>query len=253
MVYPLFQFAFISDLDSRLQRLADLAEKEDWNYRHTPSARPMPILFSYLHYTFSRLQEECKVVCLPDRACFNTGLVTPNQEEICAYFEPHQNPSPDGPAWYLKDFCRSSDRRLLRFSPLPQIAHYFDDPAELLYNTSIELRENVDHIIMDNKTRFPEPFRSMQDNHQLQIALKGAIDHAITRVKRNYKTAVPQFHEGRIQLLLPLCLTNAAKADLALVVSKEGNVYRAHTCLTLDMAYNNARLLARPDMEWLEP
>ena len=46
-------------------------------------------------------------------------------------------------------------------------------------------------------------------------------------------------------------MTNPAVADLALAVSREGNVYMASTCLTLDMAYNNARLLARPDSEWL--
>ena len=32
-----------------------------------------------------------------------------------------------------------------------------------------------------------------------------------------------------------------------------GNASRRSTVLTLDMAYNNARLLARPDNEWLQP
>jgi hypothetical protein len=58
-----------------------------------------------------------------------------------------------------------------------------------------------------------------------------------------------------VQLLLPICLENPARADLALVVAKNeaGNAYRGSTVLTLDMAYNNARLLARPDTEWLQP
>ena len=73
------------------------------------------------------------------------------------------------------------------------------------------------------------------------------------RVYRNYKTAVPQYWRGRIQLLLPLCLVQDGKADLALVVEKErdGRCYRGNTVLTLDMAYSNARLLARPDPDWL--
>lgn len=29
--------------------------------------------------------------------------------------------------------------------------------------------------------------------------------------------------------------------------------YRGHTVLTLDMAYTNARLVARPDSDWLLP
>jgi hypothetical protein len=34
---------------------------------------------------------------------------------------------------------------------------------------------------------------------------------------------------------------NPSKADLALVVERFSDFYRAATCLTLDMAYNNAR------------
>ena len=68
-------------------------------------------------------------------------------------------------------------------------------------------------------------------------------------------TAVPQYYKGKIQLLVPICLINENAPDLALVVSKNefGNQYLGHTCLTLDMAYNNARLIARPDSSWLKP
>ena len=40
---------------------------------------------------------------------------------------------------------------------------------------------------------------------------------------------------------------------MALVVEDSGGFYRASTCLTLDIAYNNARQLARPDKDWLQP
>ena len=56
-----------------------------------------------------------------------------------------------------------------------------------------------------------------------------------------------------MQLLLPLCLLKPDVADLALVVARVGDAYHGSTVLTLDMAYNNARLLARPDSEWLVP
>ncbi|WP_369057625.1 DUF3825 domain-containing protein [Tannerella forsythia] len=81
---------------------------------------------------------------------------------------------------------------------------------------------------------------------------KGQLKIAIRRIRRNYKTAVPQYYDGHLQLLLPLCLTSKASADLALVIEKEHGVYRASTCLTLDMAINNARLIAKPDDEWLK-
>ncbi len=87
----------------------------------------------------------------------------------------------------------------------------------------------------------------------MKISIDGAIQHALRRVERNYRTAVPQFYKGNIQLLLPLCMADRAQADLALAVKDEGEVYIAYTCLTLDMAYNNARLIAKPDSDWLEP
>lgn len=85
------------------------------------------------------------------------------------------------------------------------------------------------------------------------MILRGAIENARERVRRNYKAAVPQYYQGRVQLLLPLCLAAPGSADLALVVERLEGFYRGSTCLTLDMAYNNARQLARPDRDWLQP
>lgn len=50
-------------------------------------------------------------------------------------------------------------------------------------------------------------------------------------------------------------LTNPDTPDLALVLSlsEDKTVYYGHTCLTTEMAYNNARLIARPDSYWLQP
>ena len=67
----------------------------------------------------------------------------------------------------------------------------------------------------------------------------------------NYTLAVPQFYGGRIQLLLPLCLTGD-KPELALTIQREDGFYAARTCLTLDMAYNNARLICRPETSWIK-
>ena len=80
-----------------------------------------------------------------------------------------------------------------------------------------------------------------------------ALDLAVKRARRNYKTAIPHFYDNKIQFLLPLCITNKIEADVALVVNRDENSYVAHTVLTLDQAFNNARLLAKPDREWLTP
>lgn len=248
----LFDFAFLSNLDQKLDDLAALAEEEDWNYQSTQTDRHKPILLNYLRYSYSRLAEEEKIELSTDggNAIFNTGLATTNQEPIYALFE--RNTIPDKQPWFHRRWVRKGEHDLVRFQLLPDMAHYFDNPAHLVFDCAKELRANIEHIISDNKERFPAPYNSM-DDYALQTFLKGAIDNAKERIRRNYKTAIPQYYRGRIQLLLPLCLGSPQKADLALVAEDHGNFYRASTCLTLDMAYNNARQLARPDRDWLAP
>ena len=83
------------------------------------------------------------------------------------------------------------------------------------------------------------------------MLINGAIDIMKKQVSANYKIAVPQYYEIQIQLLLPLCLTSDSNPDLSLTVTKKNGYYQAHTCLTFDMAYNNARLIAKPESTWL--
>ncbi|MBF0134855.1 MAG: DUF3825 domain-containing protein [Magnetococcus sp. DMHC-1] len=249
----LFDFAYIPDMDQELNRLAALAEDEDWEYKNSPGlAKKRPILHNYIRFTYKRLAEEGQIELSDDgqMIVFDTGLVTKNQEPIFALFSHNyiQNRQP----WHFKKWCRKGEGDLNVFSALPDMAHYFTDPSSLIFDRRKELRINYEHIIQDNKDRFPEPYKSMED-HTLQIFLKGYIDNVKERIKRNYKTAVPQYYNGNIQLLLPLCMSSPSRADLALVAENKGNFYRIATCLTLDMAYNNARQLARPDKDWLQP
>ena len=247
----IFDLAFLSGHKEGFPDLADLAENEDWNYQNTTSNSSNPILTNFIAYTYKRLVEENKIVVSRDgqHLCFNTGLVTENQEDIFSYFG--VNKKGEQP-WYLIEWKKASDNDLASFTKLPDLASYYDDPSALLFDVRKELRANVDHIIEDNKERFPESVRSMQP-FALRNMLQGALDAVKVRVRRNYKTAIPQYYRGRMQILLPVCLSNPRVADLALAVEDCGDHYRASTCLTLDMAYNNARQLARPDKDWLQP
>jgi hypothetical protein len=191
-------------------------------------------------------------------AVFNTGLLTPHYERIFGFFVAQDRADLPQP-WFLPGFFRESDYRLVRFSRLPERATYFDEPADLLYDPRLDFRPQYEHIVVDRLERFPEHLQ--RDERRRVEALRQAIQHAVFRVEQNYKTAIPQYYwpsrdpadPGKLQLLLPLCLEDVSRADLALSVDKVGSVYRASTVLTLDMAYSNARLIARPDKEWLEP
>ncbi len=75
--------------------------------------------------------------------------------------------------------------------------------------------------------------------------------HSIRLAQRSYRIAVPQFHHSHVQLLLPLYLRDSPRPDLALTLEKHGSWYRAATVLYADWANRHARLLARPNSEWL--
>ena len=122
-----------------------------------------------------------------------------------------------------------------------------------MFDTRKDFRVNIEHIIVETpRERFPEPYKSMAD-YALQTVLKGAIDNAKERVRRSYKTAIPQYYRGQVQLLLPLCLSSPQGADLALVVERHSTFYRALYVPHVGHGLQNARQIARPDRDWLQP
>ena len=247
---PIKEFAFLPDFADHLAELEEMAEPEDWEYRHTESQFPRPILYAYVIHTFNRIEEEDKIAIADNKraACFNTGLVTGQQEAIFALFD--ENKIPDRQPWYFQGFVRQGDVRMTKFGELPEMANYIDHAADFIYDPTLEFRPNTEHLIAENRDRFPAEFQEYSD-FQLQNLMAGAFDNAVDRAKRNYRIAVPQYHRGRIQLLLPLCLREPTSPDLAAVIEKIDRYYRVATCLTLDQAYSNARLLGRVDEVWL--
>lgn len=84
--------------------------------------------------------------------------------------------------------------------------------------------------------------------------IKEAMDIAIKRVEWNYKSAIPMYwpRGDKMCLFLPLCLLEDNKVDTALVVNKtESGRYQGETIYRLDWAYKCARLVCRPDSDWL--
>ena len=262
----LTQFGVFPKFELNLEVLANkLALKEMWEYSNAQkeyeegnmaAAHKLPILRNYLIHTWKKVWSEDKIAYTEDKqyACFNTGLVTPNLEEIFGLFSLNRFPNSRFP-YFFKAFIKKSDFEFLTYfshnSPLP--ADYFSEPANLLFDPRIQIIPDLDHIIQDNQIRFPGHLRT-GDIRTVRKHLMGAIDDIGKRVKINYKIAIPQFYDNRFQLLLPLYLVDTQKPDLALVVEKiNPTTYSARTCLTLGMAYNNARLIVCPQSEWLQP
>ena len=108
------------------------------------------------------------------------------------------------------------------------------------------------------KAAYDELREAVEDNAKVKRRLINRLDDAIElaqkRVEWNFKTAVPAFYptKNTMSLLLPLDLTENDRPDVALVVElMESGAYIGQTILTMKMAYNNARLISRPDSDWL--
>lgn len=282
----IFDFAKVADWDNRLQNLAALAEPERWDYLRVPSEKALPILDRYVRHTFKRAYDQQRIIEADQMACFNTGLLTAGHEEIFGLFTSNENYDRSKPAsaankkWWLKAWARSGDRLLTDFMEFPGLAEYWTDPKDLVFDPKLQVQLNLDHIIKDNLNRFPEELGGKVDangiptdlseddvdsdsdsegsagsDHPVPLktrnALEGAMKHSVRLAQRSYRIAVPQFYRGKIQLLLPLYLRDSQRPDLALTLERHGGWYRAATILYMDWAYNHARLLARPNSEWL--
>ena len=103
--------------------------------------------------------------------------------------------------------------------------------------------ELAEAIVADNKA-----YRNITNR------FKDSLDLSLKRIQWNFKTAIPMYFPttNSMSILLPLALVDDEKVDIALVVekTKSGN-YLGHTILPLSWAYNNARLVCRPDSDWL--
>ncbi|WP_294909533.1 DUF3825 domain-containing protein, partial [uncultured Ruminococcus sp.] len=183
-------------------------------------------------------------------ACFNLGLFTKQYERVYFLIKKESKPD-DDKDWSFCGFEKESSPSLFCFNELPPKVNFISKVEDLVFDINCPIRVNAAHILSnpDNVSRLPD---NLQSAPNLQTIFEGAVQLAIKKVDANYKTAVPQYYDGKIQFLLPLSLSgDLEKIDVVMAISKINGFYRGNTCLTLDMAYNNARLIAKPDTPWL--
>jgi hypothetical protein len=162
----------------------------------------------------------------------------------------------------------------------------------MLFDTSKEIHIDYEHVILDGirRNRFPVQFLrehlpegidwqdpagliepewlafldrlsdGIETDNRCMRAIKRRLEDAKwlaeKRIRWNFKTAIPQYYPrfNLMSLLLPLALINDEVVDIALVVTKNpSGSYQGRTILPLDWAYMNARLVCRPDSDWLVP
>ncbi|MFV0551311.1 MAG: DUF3825 domain-containing protein [Anaerorhabdus sp.] len=245
----LFRFAYIGkELDQQkyLTELSALAETESWT---SSGGKPHDILMSYITYTFDKAFKDNLIEFSNnnDYCCFNTGLLTNNGEDIICIFNTFT--SSQSFSWHLYGFRKESDWDIMKnFSETPEVVSYFDDASKIYFDPKLPVISNLDHILDENLDRFSEELQKKGKTYILAL-LKASLDITLKKCKRNYRIAVPQYYNDEITYLLPVDLDGC---KMALAIGYVNSRYRANTIFTLPMAYKNARLLMKPEADWLE-
>ena len=159
--------------NKKFELLAKMAQPEIWTYKKIRETDPYRILRNYFFFTYNRLSEENKIITSEDKEyrCMNTGLLTIYDQEIIALFK--KSSKKDGLPWYLVGFFKETDKQFtMHFSQIPQLASYFDNVKDLIYDSSLELTLKKEHIIDDNIERFYLHSTNMiyQYNHNLHTS-----------------------------------------------------------------------------------
>lgn len=287
----LWDWAYFVDFSSAIQELKELALEENWYYKQQDPNHPDPILCKYIKYTFCRLQREDKIMYSGDYAAFNTGLVNALYDPIYALFDKNKNKDKQPYHFLnfcVAGVDKAGKNLTEHFNPLPEKATYLESSDDYIFDASTQPHVDWDHIILERTERLPLDFleeycpkhfqwenpremrleqrkeyfvqlaKAIKEDQstyrKISMQMKNSLDTAIKRANWNYKTAIPQYYptHDSTSLLLPLALKDEKIIDLALVVEKQssGN-YLGHTVLPLAWAYSNARLITRPDSDWL--
>lgn len=259
----LFSFAYVPNWYSQLDMLAEMALPEPWRFKnpiYLTKNPDTPILERYIHAIFKKQLIDYKDERNPSSAadyfhiknefcCFHTGLYTRRYKAIYACFD--RNKKKDSLLeWFFRGFADELSPMLRHISPLPKKPSYYMTQYGVNYNPEWPIRVNVEHILGDaeNLSRIPPEIREAQN---LPLLLETAVELARRKAVVEPSIVVPQGYQGRVQYLLPICLTDMEQPDLAMTLTIMDGYYLGNTCLTLEMAYLNARLLSRPVAHWL--
>jgi hypothetical protein len=152
--------------------------------------------------------------------------------------------------WYFTGFCDAVSSKLRYVEPLPKKPYFPMMQNGVNFNPEWPIRVNAEHILSDpeNRERLPKKLLRFKN---LPLLLETAVELGRRKAVIEPGLVVPQGYQNQLQFLLPICLTDMEKPNLAMTLAERNGYYLGSTCLTLEMAYLNARMIARPIAPWL--
>jgi len=242
------------DFNKKLNYLIQISEPEKWNQTDQHTGFDNSTIFYYIIHTFDRIFEQGKIYIdeAEENSFFNTGLMDVQGNEIYGYFTKNKFYDEENDTsnfWHFKSFLRGNEREFItKCKDKPEIATYYDNYNEVYFDPSLPIELNFDHFYDDNYSRLPVELSTL-DKETARMVFAGFLDFTKKKIKRNDRIPVPQFYNGKITFLIPVVVF--ATKTVVIALEKINDVYVANTVLTMGMAYNCARLLNKPESNWL--
>ncbi|MAI23422.1 MAG: hypothetical protein CL828_05130 [Crocinitomicaceae bacterium] len=281
----LFDFAFVPNYPEPLDRLKALAANEHWG----KGGRMLRSYFN--HMFDKVIEDGLLSIHPDGQsAVFHTGLLTRSNQDIYAVFVPNERDDAQDwffRGFSTSDGLGLGDI-LQRYDELPVRPRFITRAEQAFYAPQSGLpecawlgllEENVSriprqliHDATEDRILLPdlrevgkdaymdcleEAARRLRDDEGMDLLVQwfeAALDRALDLLHMDYKLAVPAWHaKGKcVALMLPLQVRQRdTNVVLAVKWDAQKEYYVGINLLTMEMAYNNARLIARPEASWL--
>jgi hypothetical protein len=192
-------------------------------------------------------------------AIFNTGLMDASLSFVYGVFfwdETYSN-------WRLLNWHKQWYVEQKGY-PMPDPYQYITDTMHLSISLMQPINADFEVIFSRHGRKLLETFFQRYEDHEARFQdlteqlLRKAITRTRARCANNYRTAVPHFIKGKVELLVPLYLSKDSYGKPDLVLSLKRSVkddgtscYDASTIVTMRAAYCSARLIAPVESDWL--
>lgn len=239
--------------------------KEDWKYANYSK------LIEYIKHICMKVSQDIESnksnngwILSGDkhRVCINTGLVDKFNSDIYVIDLDYEEKDIykknlimiDGKSQLVKQgFSKES------IIKMPKPVKFYENRSELIFEGTIEDFDidniiRLEHIIEERRHRFPDVYKDIPAD-VLCSKIRASVISAVRMSERDYKYFVPMysFKYSCIQYLIPVYLDKSIGdiPELSAVIGMSNGFYCVYTVLNTDDAYNNARLISKPDNTWL--
>ncbi|MDR1540706.1 MAG: DUF3825 domain-containing protein [Clostridiales bacterium] len=257
-----------SENNEELEKIYNiLYYKENWR-NSDDAANPYQMLSNYMKGILQRILA-LKTKGVTDyfrwnldqtKLLVNTSLVDKFGNYVHIIYNYEKNKNIYSNPQYVESVFKLQSSRFseMRLNLMP--VKFYDKPNDLIFDADLadfDLNNpaTLNHIINERKSRMGMTADDL-DVINTSFMIRNSIDVAIRFSRIDYRYAIPMYsiQDDRLKFLLPVYAKFGvdSKPMFALVVEKTGNIWIMKTILTLQQAYQDARLVSAVNSNWLD-